>query len=49
MEHSPELEAFLKLCRSIYDRRVADGTWPWPIDSTNSEDVIDSEGNQNDL
>jgi hypothetical protein len=49
MEHSPELEEFLKLCRNIYDRRVADGTWPWKVDSTNPEDVIDSEGNQNAL
>jgi hypothetical protein len=43
MEHSPELEAYLALCKRIYERMVADGSWPWPVDSTLSEDVIDSE------
>ena len=49
MQPSPELEAFLKLCRTIYETRVADGTWPWTADSTNPEDMVDSEGNRNDL
>lgn len=43
MEPSPELEAYFELCKEIYLRRVADGTWPWTADSTLSEDVIDSD------
>ena len=43
MEPSPQLEAFFELCKEIYLRRVADGTWPWPVDSTLSQDVIDSD------
>lgn len=49
MEPSPQLEAFLALCRRIYDRKVADGTWPWTVDSTLSEDMVDSQGNKNEL
>lgn len=49
MKHSPELEAFFDLCKDIYERDVRDGTWPWPVDSTLSEDVIDSESSQSGL
>lgn len=49
MEPSPQLEAFFELCKDIYERRVREGTWPWPIDSTNPEDVIDSESSQSGL
>ena len=45
----PRLEAYLKICREIYERKVRDGTWPWPEDSPNSGDVIDSESNSDDL
>ena len=37
------LEIFLALCRDIYERRMREGTWPWPGDSTNPDDVIESE------
>jgi hypothetical protein len=43
MEPSPELDAYFDLCKRIYDRMVAEGTWPWPADSTNSDDVIESD------
>jgi hypothetical protein len=49
MDHSPGLEAYLALCKRIYERMVADGSWPWPVDSTLSEDVIDSEHRNNDV
>lgn len=49
MEPSPQLEAFFDLCKDIYKRRVREGTWPWPIDSTLSEDMIDSESSQSGL
>jgi hypothetical protein len=43
MEPSPQLEAYFELCKRIYDRMVTDGTWPWPVDSTNHDDVIESD------
>jgi len=38
----PRLEAYLEICRAIYERKVLDGTWPWPNDSHEDEDMIDS-------
>ena len=49
MEPSPQLDAFFELCKRMYERMEREGTWPWTADSTNPEDVIDSESNQNDL
>ena len=49
MEPSPQLEAFFELCKRIYDRMEREGTWPWTADSTNPEDMVDSESNQNDV
>jgi hypothetical protein len=49
MNPSPELEAYFELCRRIYERMVAEGSWPWTVDSTNPEDVIESESSQHDL
>lgn len=43
------LEAFLALCREIYERRVREGSWPWPEDSTNPDDVIESESIHDDI
>lgn len=45
----PRLEAYLKICREIYERRILDGTWPWMDDSQDSENMIDSENNNEDL
>ena len=45
MNPSPELEAFFELCKRIYERMEREGTWPWPVDSTNPEDVLDSASN----
>lgn len=45
----PRLEAYLKICREIYERRILDGTWPWMDDSQESENMIDSENNNEDL
>lgn len=47
MEPSPQLEAFFDLCKDIYERRMREGTWPWPVDSTNSENVIESDSPDN--
>ena len=45
MSKRDHLEEYLLLCKRIYERKVLDGTWPWPKDSPNSEIVLDSEGN----
>ena len=45
----PRLEAYLKICREIYERRIIDGTWPWMEDSQESENMIDSENDNDDL
>lgn len=44
---SPQLEAFFELCKRMYERMEREGTWPWTADSTNPEDMVDSESNQN--
>lgn len=49
MEPSPQLEAFFELCKRIYERMEREGTWPWPADSTNPEDMVDSESIQQDV
>lgn len=49
MEPSPQLEAYLALCKRIYERMEREGTWPWAADSLNSEDVIDSEDTKNNI
>jgi len=38
-----QLDAYLQLCRQIYERHIREGTWPWPEDSLNSEDMVDSD------
>lgn len=48
-EHSEQVEEYLELCLRIYEKRVADGTWPWSVDSTNPENVIDSDSQHNDV
>lgn len=44
----PELERYLALCKRIYERMERDGTWPW-LDSTESQDLVDSKGNPSDV
>ena len=45
MNKDEHLERHLELCRRVYLRMLADGSWPWAdqTDSPNSEDVIESE------
>lgn len=45
MSNDDHIEEFLAICQSIYERRVAEGTWPWSEDSTDAENVIDSDSN----
>lgn len=49
MGHSGEIEAYFELCKRIFERMERDGTWPWTADSTNPEDVIDSESSHDGL
>jgi hypothetical protein len=49
MEPSPQLEAFFELCQRIYERMEREGTWPWTADSTNPEDMVDSESIHHDV
>lgn len=35
------LDAYLELCKSIYERMEREGSWPWS-DSQNSENLVES-------
>lgn len=47
MDNNDQLRRYLDLCRRIYLRMLADGSWPW-ADSLKSEDLVESDGNPND-
>ena len=51
MTKDEHLERHLELCRHVYQRMLADGSWPWArqIDSPNSEGVVESEDITNDI
>jgi len=51
MEKNEHLERHLELCRRVYLRMLADGSWPWEQkgDSPKSEDMIESESNTDDI
>ena len=56
-EHKPErlrhddayLQEYFEICKRIYEQMERDGTWPWAADSTNPEDMVDSEANYDDV
>lgn len=48
MQKQEQLEGYLALCKTIYERMERDGTWPWP-DSQKSVDLVESEDNSMDL
>jgi hypothetical protein len=43
------LQEYFEICKRIYEQMERDGTWPWTADSTNREDMVDSEGHNDDL
>ncbi len=47
----PELERYLALCKRIYERMEREGKWPWndQPDSTDFEDMVESEDNSDDV
>lgn len=48
MTEDEHIQRHLEICQRVYERLLAEGTWPWP-DSTESEDVIESHRQDNDL
>lgn len=51
MDKDEHLQRHLDLCRRVYRRMLADGSWPWKdeLDSTETESVIESEDIPNDV
>ena len=48
MDNHDHLKQHFELCQRIYLRMLADGSWPW-ADSQKSENLVDSDGDPNDL
>jgi len=48
MKDDKFLEAYLELCKSIYERMEREGSWPWS-DSQNSENLVESKKVEKDL
>jgi hypothetical protein len=49
MNEQDHLEEFLAICQAVYEQMKRDGSWPWESDSTNPEDVVDSDDNPKSL
>lgn len=50
MKHPDLLNEYLAICKAIYERMERERTWPWAeTDSTESQDLIESESIQNDI
>ncbi len=52
MDKDKHLERYLRLCQRLYERMEADGSWPWkstPTDSTESEDLVESDSEKDDV
>ena len=41
------LQAYLDLCERTMQRLERDGQWPWQSDSPKSDDLVESEDNEN--
>ena len=48
MDDDERLTQYLELCQRIYERMERNGSFPWP-DSTDSEDVVESEDAKKDV
>lgn len=48
MNDQEKFDQFLDLCKRMAERMQRDGTWPWK-DSPESEDMVESEDNENDI
>ena len=44
------LEEYMLICKELFPDMERTGNWPWPIDeSSNSENLVEFEGNDNDV
>lgn len=48
MDQDDFLNRHLELCQRVFEDMMRDGSWPWR-DSLNSEDLVESEGNNDDV
>lgn len=48
MKENDHIRRHLEICQRVYERLVAEGKWPFP-DSTESEDLIESESEKNEV
>ena len=46
IKHDDHLQRHFDICRQIYERLRREGKWPWS-DSTESEDLVESESDEN--
>ncbi len=49
MNEQEALERYFAICKRIYEQMERDGTWPWEQDSSNQEDLVELENNNNDI
>ena len=52
MDKEDRLKIHLEVCQRIFERMRRDGSWPWRddgVDSPESEDVVESDSQPNDL
>lgn len=51
MNKDDHLQRHLALCKRMYLRMLADGTWPWKEEpeSQDPEDMVESGGNDDDV
>jgi hypothetical protein len=43
------LQEYFEICQRAYEKMMRDGTWPWATDSPNSENLIESDRNPDDV
>lgn len=48
MTEDDHIQRHLELCQRIFERLLAEGTWPWP-ESQNPEDLVESKDTPTDL
>lgn len=43
------IQAHFEYCRRVYEDMLREGRWPWEPDSPNSENLIESDRNPDDV
>jgi len=49
LNEDAHLQEYFEICKRVYEQMERDGTWPWTVDSTNSENMIDSDSSTDDV